>query len=98
MISFWKTLATCSVAWALATRMDPARDLTVIDRTPIDYLDFASPEAGLGGKLGIDATTKTGSETRREWGRVLDMPEPLAEEAARLCDRLGLVAGAEASS
>jgi 4-hydroxy-3-polyprenylbenzoate decarboxylase len=86
------------IAWALATRMDPSRDLTVIDRTPIDYLDFASPEAGLGGKLGLDATTKIGTETRREWGRVLDMPEPLAEEAARLCDRLGLVAGTEAAS
>jgi 4-hydroxy-3-polyprenylbenzoate decarboxylase len=79
------------IAWALATRMDPSRDLTVIERTPIDYLDFASPEAGLGGKLGIDATTKIGAETGREWGRVLDMPAPLAEEAAKLCDRLGLV-------
>ena len=82
------------IAWALATRMDPSRDLTVLERTPIDTLDFASPEPGLGGKLGIDATTKIGAETRREWGRVLDMPGPLAEEAARLCDRLGLVANA----
>jgi 4-hydroxy-3-polyprenylbenzoate decarboxylase len=49
------------ISWALATRMDPSRDLMVIDRTPIDYLDFASPVAGLGGKLGIDATTKIGS-------------------------------------
>lgn len=79
------------IAWALATRMDPARDVTVIDRTPIDYLDFASPEAGLGGKLGIDATVKIGVETAREWGKVLVMPKRLAEEAAKLCDRLGLI-------
>jgi 4-hydroxy-3-polyprenylbenzoate decarboxylase len=59
--------------------MDPARDLLVLDRTPIDYLDFASPESGLGGKLGIDATTKIGSETHREWGRPLAMsPEVTA--------------------
>jgi len=63
------------VAWALATRMDPSRDLVCIDRTPIDYLDFASPEPGLGGKLGIDATRKIGAETSREWGRVLAMSE-----------------------
>jgi 4-hydroxy-3-polyprenylbenzoate decarboxylase len=63
------------VAWALATRMDPSRDLTVIGGTPIDYLDFASPETGLGGKLGIDATNKIGAETHREWGQTLDMSE-----------------------
>ncbi len=61
------------VAWALATRMDPSRDLANLGSTPIDYLDFASPEAGLGGKLGIDATNKIGTETRREWGKVLQM-------------------------
>jgi len=60
------------VAWALATRMDPSRDLTIIRDTPIDYLDFASPESGLGGKLGIDATNKIGPETHREWGVKLD--------------------------
>ena len=63
------------VAWALATRMDPSRDLTALDGTPIDYLDFASPEPGLGGKLGIDATNKIGAETRREWGKTLRMSE-----------------------
>lgn len=63
------------IAWVLATRMDPSRDLMVLDRTPIDYLDFASPLPGLGGKLGIDATAKIGSETAREWGRVLGMSE-----------------------
>ncbi len=59
------------VAWALATRMDPGRDVMALDRTPMDYLDFASPEPGLAGKIGIDATTKIGSETLREWGIVM---------------------------
>lgn len=72
------------VAWALATRMDPSRDLMQIDRTPIDYLDFASPEAGLGGKLGIDATNKIGAETRREWGRVLGMSDAVKTDVDRL--------------
>ena len=61
------------VAWALATRMDAGRDSVVISNTPIDYLDFASPESGLGGKLGLDATRKIGAETKREWGRTLVM-------------------------
>ena len=64
------------VIWALATRVDPGRDLTIVERTPIDYLDFASPVAGLGGKLGIDATNKWPGETTREWGR------PIAMDAA----------------
>lgn len=59
------------IAWALATRMDPSRDVMLLDRTPMDYLDFASPEAGLAGKMGIDATIKIGSETNREWGTVM---------------------------
>lgn len=59
------------IAWAMATRMDPARDVMVLDNTPMDYLDFASPREGLAGKLGIDATTKIGSETTREWGQVM---------------------------
>ncbi len=63
------------VAWALSTRMDPQRDLMLTRDTPIDYLDFASPRAGLGGKLGIDATTKIGAETQREWGKVLEMSD-----------------------
>lgn len=63
------------VAWALATRMDPSRDLAILTGTPIDYLDFASPDPGLGGKLGIDATNKIGAETRREWGKTLSMSE-----------------------
>jgi len=63
------------VMWAVSTRMDPARDITVIENTPIDYLDFASPEPGLGGKLGLDATTKLHPETTREWGREIRMSE-----------------------
>ena len=59
------------VMWAVSTRSDPSRDLVSLTDTPIDYLDFASPKSGLGGKLGIDATNKIGSETIREWGRVL---------------------------
>ena len=61
------------VMWAVATRMDPSRDLMQVDRTPIDQLDFASPHEGLGGKLGLDATRKIGSETSREWGKELRM-------------------------
>jgi 4-hydroxy-3-polyprenylbenzoate decarboxylase len=59
------------IAWALATRMDPARDVMVLDSTPMDYLDFASPRQGLAGKIGIDATTKIGAETTRDWGEVM---------------------------
>jgi 4-hydroxy-3-polyprenylbenzoate decarboxylase len=61
------------VMWAVATRADPSRDVVVVDRTPIDHLDFASPLEGLGGKIGIDATTKIGSETSRTWGKVMAM-------------------------
>ena len=63
------------VIWALTTRVDPLRDTTLIDRTPIDYLDFASPISGLGSKMGIDATNKIHGETNREWGRVI-LPDP----------------------
>ncbi|TKD22289.1 UbiD family decarboxylase [Rhodobacter capsulatus] len=67
------------IAWAMATRMDPARDTVVLDRTPMDYLDFASPIEGLAGKIGIDATNKIGTETTREWGTVMKMrPEDTA--------------------
>jgi len=72
------------VAWALATRMDASRDLMRIDNTPIDYLDFASPESGLGGKLGLDATNKIGAETKREWGRVLGMSKDIADKVDAL--------------
>lgn len=63
------------VMWAVATRADPARDTLVLNRTPMDHLDFASPLEGLGGKIGIDATNKIGAETSREWGRVMTMDE-----------------------
>jgi 4-hydroxy-3-polyprenylbenzoate decarboxylase len=65
------------VVWALTTRVDPARDLTIIERTPIDYLDFASPVAGLGSKLGIDATNKWPGETTRDWGRPIVMDDTI---------------------
>ncbi len=78
------------VLWAISTRMDPGRDLVVIDRTPIDYLDFASPLSGLGGKLGIDATNKIGAETSREWGRPLTMDRSVADRIDRMWSRIGL--------
>jgi 4-hydroxy-3-polyprenylbenzoate decarboxylase len=78
------------ICWALATRMDPARDLVVLDRTPIDNLDFASPLAGLGGKIGIDATTKIGAETSRKWGRVLTMDPGVSRRVDAMWERLGL--------
>ena len=65
------------VIWAMTTRMDPVRDMTLIENTPIDYLDFASPVAGLGGKVGMDATNKLPGETAREWGRPIHMPDVL---------------------
>jgi 4-hydroxy-3-polyprenylbenzoate decarboxylase len=61
------------VIWAMTTRMDPVRDTTLVDSTPIDYLDFASPVSGLGGKMGLDATHKWPGETTREWGRAITM-------------------------
>ncbi|MGE4531465.1 MAG: 4-hydroxy-3-polyprenylbenzoate decarboxylase [Acidithiobacillus sp.] len=63
------------VIWAMTTRMDPVRDMTPIENTPIDYLDFASPVAGLGGKMGLDATNKMPGETSREWGRAIHMTD-----------------------
>jgi 4-hydroxy-3-polyprenylbenzoate decarboxylase len=61
------------VIWAITTRMDPVRDTTLVEHTPIDYLDFASPVSGLGGKMGLDATNKWPGETSREWGRTIEM-------------------------
>jgi 4-hydroxy-3-polyprenylbenzoate decarboxylase len=68
------------VMWALATRMDPSRDVLLADRTTIDQLDFASPLEGLGGKIGFDATRKIGAETSREWGVRLDMDAAIARQ------------------
>lgn len=78
------------VMWAVATRSDPSRDLVTLADTPIDYLDFASPKPGLGGKLGIDATTKLPPETDREWGRPLAMDESVIARVDELWQRLGL--------
>jgi 4-hydroxy-3-polyprenylbenzoate decarboxylase len=65
-----------NVIWAITTRMDPARDLTILENTPIDYLDFASPVSGMGSKVGFDATNKWPGETNREWGRTIVMSPP----------------------
>ncbi len=78
------------VMWALSTRMDPARDITVIEGTPIDYLDFASPESGLGSKIGLDATDKWPPETKREWGEEIRMDEAVVERVSDMWERLGL--------
>ena len=76
------------VIWAITTRMDPVRDTTLVEGTPIDYLDFASPVSGLGGKMGLDATNKWPGETSREWGRVIEMPAEQKARAADLYQRL----------
>ncbi len=78
------------VIWAISTRMDPARDLTIIENTPIDYLDFASPVSGLGSKVGLDATNKMGGETTREWGRPITMDEATVEKIDKIWDELGI--------
>jgi 4-hydroxy-3-polyprenylbenzoate decarboxylase len=78
------------VMWAIATRMDPARDITVVEATPIDYLDFASPESGLGGKIGLDATTKLPPETKRDWGRKIRMSDEVIDMVTRKWPSLGL--------
>ncbi|WP_313192496.1 UbiD family decarboxylase [Shinella zoogloeoides] len=78
------------VIWALSTRFDASRDLMVVDNTPIDYLDFASPKSGLGGKLGLDATTKIGTETDREWGQPLAMAPEVVSRVDTLWHSLGL--------
>jgi len=75
------------VIWAITTRMDPVRDTTLVEHTPIDYLDFASPVSGLGGKMGLDATNKWPGETAREWGRPIEM------EAAVLARVESIIAG-----
>jgi len=76
------------VIWAITTRMDPVRDTTLVEQTPIDYLDFASPVSGLGGKMGLDATNKWPGETAREWGRVITMPAEVTRRVEDLFDGL----------
>jgi 4-hydroxy-3-polyprenylbenzoate decarboxylase len=74
----------------MSTRMDPVRDITTIENTPIDYLDFASPESGLGGKIGFDATNKIEPETKREWGRKIEMDPRVVDRVSNMWDSLGL--------
>ena len=78
------------VVWALTTRVDPARDTVLVERTPIDYLDFASPEVGLGSKMGIDATRKWPGETHRTWGRPIAMDPEVRRRVDALWGELGL--------
>ncbi len=76
------------VIWAITTRMDPVRDLTLLENTPIDYLDFASPVSGLGSKVGFDATNKWPGETTREWGRPIAMSEAIIKKVDAMWDDL----------
>jgi 4-hydroxy-3-polyprenylbenzoate decarboxylase len=78
------------VMWAISTRMDPARDITLIENTPIDYLDFAAPESGLGSKIGLDATNKWPPEVKRAWGRKIAMDEDVIRAVTEKWPRLGL--------
>lgn len=78
------------VIWAITTRMDPSRDTVLIDNTPIDYLDFASPVAGLGSKMGLDATHKWPGETQREWGRVIKKDDDVTKRIDAIWQELGI--------
>jgi 4-hydroxy-3-polyprenylbenzoate decarboxylase len=78
------------VIWAVTTRMDPARDCVIVDNTPIDYLDFASPVAGLGSKIGFDATNKWPGETSREWGRPIRMSDDVKARVDEIWGELGI--------
>ena len=78
------------VVWAMTTRMDPKRDMVFIENTPIDYLDFASPQTGLGSKVGLDATNKWQGETQREWGRPVSMQEAVKQRIDALWDQLDI--------
>ncbi|PHI35430.1 3-octaprenyl-4-hydroxybenzoate decarboxylase [Pseudoalteromonas sp. GCY] len=78
------------VIWAITTRMDPARDTTLVESTPIDYLDFASPVSGLGSKMGMDATNKWPGETDREWGQPIVMDPEVKQRVDEIWDTLGI--------
>jgi len=78
------------VIWAISTNVDPARDCTFVENTPIDYLDFASPESGLGSKVGIDATAKLPPETKRPWGRKVRMSDDIIKKVTRDWQKYGL--------
>jgi 4-hydroxy-3-polyprenylbenzoate decarboxylase len=78
------------VIWAISTRSDPVRDTVLVENTPIDYLDFASPKPGLGGKMGIDATHKIGSETTRDWGKIATVDAATREQIEAIAKELGI--------
>lgn len=78
------------VIWAITTRMDPSRDTVIIENTPIDYLDFASPVSGLGSKMGLDATNKWPEETTREWGTPIEMSTAIKQRIDDLWQELGI--------
>ena len=78
------------VIWAISTRMDPARDMTIVENTPIDYLDFASPEPSMGSKVGLDATNKVYPETKREWGKKMFMDEEVIDKVTKNWDKYGI--------
>ncbi|TVQ71032.1 MAG: 4-hydroxy-3-polyprenylbenzoate decarboxylase [Oceanospirillales bacterium] len=79
------------VIWAMTTRMDPSRDTVMIENTPIDYLDFASPVSGLGSKMGLDATNKWPGETQREWGEPIQMSDEVKAKVDEIWDSLGII-------
>jgi 4-hydroxy-3-polyprenylbenzoate decarboxylase len=76
------------VIWAMTTRMDPARDTTMVENTPIDYLDFASPVSGLGSKMGLDATNKWPGETNRQWGKPIRMTKDVQQSVDKIWQSL----------
>ncbi len=78
------------VIWAISTRVDPSRDLTIVENTPIDYLDFASPVSGLGSKMGLDATNKLPAETTREWGTPITMDQAVKDKIDLIWSDLGI--------
>ncbi len=78
------------IAWAISTNVDAKRDVTIIENTPIDYLDFASPVSGLGSKMGIDATSKIYPETTRQWGKKIYMEQEIVEKVDKIWQELGI--------
>lgn len=80
------------VIWAITTRIDPARDIVLVENTSIDYLDFASPVSGLGSKMGLDATNKWPGETKREWGRPIQMDDKVRARVDKIWDELAIFA------
>jgi len=79
------------VIWAMTTRMDPVRDTTMVENTPIDYLDFASPVSGLGSKMGLDATNKLPGETNREWGKPIVKDSEVSKWVDTIWDKLDIM-------